>query len=289
MLYGFIDDNHRIAFEAARERVRRGGPEALCCGARLRSGGLCGHPPVSGSKRCRLHCGPVVSRQLRDIEIEQLARGELAHEDFAARDARRAANRTRDRWKRDPWQPGQTLDLGPHEECFVTAMIFAGHRPERLAPAVLDACRWKWRRFMVDRRNEAAWQAWCSSDLHVRIEGAGPATEGWVPGGVACMVPAFKVIGKPKMGSKRLASDRQRVVQPRAPKVDRRRVRALDAPAVAGELAEAALWFAENRNALNAWAAHIKDERSLLVLWRGAIAAQHGDYSVWETASGLLA
>lgn len=289
-LSGFKDASHRSSFEAARARTQRGQPGAATCGARTRNGATCQHPPVSGFRRCRLHLGPAGSHVLRRRELDALARGELSHEAFVEREARRAANRLVRVWRRQPWTPGATLDLGTHEHAFADAMAGAGYRLDRVAPAVADAARWRWRRTMVDRRNHAAWLQWVTSELPSRVEAAGAPPAGWSPVNVSGVAPAFRVERPPGPGSRRRTPDRPRAVQTRRPtKPDRRRVRALDAPADEGELSEAARWFFENREALGTWAARVTDTRGLLILHRGLHAAKQGDFEVWATAQSMLA
>lgn len=288
MFNGFSSDRHRQDFEAARDQVRRGGPLAACCGARLRSGGVCGHPPVEGSRRCRMHCGPVASRRLRAREIERLAAGDLDHETFVRNEARRAANRLRDVWRRQPWTPGATLDLGTHEHAFADAMAGAGYPLDRLAPAIADAARWRWRRTMVDRRDHAGWLRWATTELPRRVEASGRPPEGWSPTDVSGIAPAFVVPDNVVGLSKRRALDTPRVQQPRVSKPDPHRVRALDGRPVPGEVAEAARGVAENHEVLSKWSGLVRDEADLLVLWRGYTASTQGDYETWEAARASL-
>jgi hypothetical protein len=159
MRTGFLSDAHRAAFEAARDEVRYGGRGQVVCGSRLRGGGACKAPPVSGFSRCIKHGGPPVARAVRNRQLAALARGELDPAAFDRAEARRAANRLQDQWKRNPWLPGQTLNLGTHEAAFVAALGEAGFCVGQLAPMLLDRARWRFRRLLIDRRRPDDWNA----------------------------------------------------------------------------------------------------------------------------------
>jgi hypothetical protein len=91
---------------------------------------------------------------------------------FAKAERRRAVNRLRWTWKKDPWFPGVTLDLGSHERAFRKALTAFGWRLEDTPPAVVDWARWRFRRLMVDRQRPDAW-AELAGDLRARVDAAG--------------------------------------------------------------------------------------------------------------------
>src|SRR4051794_33000312 len=116
MLFGFIDASHQAAFESARDQHRRGGGLAKCCGAKTRNGGSCMLPPLEGQTRCLRHAGPNGARRYRDRQLQELAAGHLDPAVFAKAERRRAVNRLKYLWKKNPWVPGATIDLGIHEK-----------------------------------------------------------------------------------------------------------------------------------------------------------------------------
>lgn len=179
MLNGFLSEDHRRNFEAARDAVRLGTPVQARCGARTRSGGTCRHPPLSGFKRCAKHGGVAAARALRERQVVALAKGEMSVEDFQKEEARRAANRLREVWKKDPWHPGRTLDLGVHEAGFRAELERFGWDVEWIAPFVAEKARWRYRRSMLDRPNPAAWMEFMVDVFPDAVRAAGPAPEGW--------------------------------------------------------------------------------------------------------------
>lgn len=224
--FGFVDDDHRRAFELSREDVRFGGPNQRRCGARTRSGHFCQKTPLTGEIRCLAHGGPAVARRYRASQIEALRRGELSQAEFDRSEAKRAANRLRDRWKRDPWAPGSTLDLGEHEVTFLRDLTYAGHDVQALPPAVADTARWRWRRLCLDRARHEEWRVFCQTELRARIERAGcrPRHDG-ADGWDRQIAPAFSVSAPPGAYSKRTKLDQkptEGTVTERGPKTPKR-------------------------------------------------------------------
>jgi hypothetical protein len=154
---GFLNDQHRAAFELARDEHRRGGSKAKCCVAKTRGGDRCGMPPLIGQLRCLRHAGPAGARRHRESQLRELAAGRLDPSIFERAERRRAANRLRRAWKTDPWTHGATIDLGMHEEAFRMALGIWGLKLNMIPPAVLDWARWRFRRTHLDRRNPVAW------------------------------------------------------------------------------------------------------------------------------------
>jgi hypothetical protein len=101
-----------------------------------------------------------------------LAAGRLSPDVFVAAERRRAINRLRQCWKKDPWLPGVTIDLGAHEKAFLTSLAASGWRAAELPPAVLDWARWRFRRLMLDRQQPSRWAA-VAEQLRDRVRAAG--------------------------------------------------------------------------------------------------------------------
>lgn len=174
---GFYSSEQANHFRASNARVRIGGVDAAKCGARTRSGGACQLLPVKGSCRCLRHCGPKAAREFRERQKRDYALGRISHEAWERSEARRAANRLRDKWKKDPWAPGATISLGEHETTFLHDSGVgerAAYAP--LAPAVLDWLRWRYRRLQIDRKRDDQWMRVLREELPARIEGAGSPT-----------------------------------------------------------------------------------------------------------------
>lgn len=172
---GFYSSEQEANFRAANVIHRRGGPNEVVCGARTRTGGQCQQKPLHGSRRCIKHAGPHAARAFRARQLRDLARGKIMSEDFAAHEARRAANRRGDQWKKNAWLPGSTIDLGEHEWAFEQESGIA-HTSEPIAPAVLDWLRWKYRRLQIDRKRDAEWVRVLREEYPRRVERAGKPT-----------------------------------------------------------------------------------------------------------------
>lgn len=167
---------HQTNFAAARARHCRGGADEVLCGARLRSGGACRQKPLAGHSRCIRHAGPHAARAFRERQRAAFRTGKISAVEFERAEARRAANRLRDRWKKNPWTPGQTIDLGEHEWAFRHESGIASRSMASVPPGVLDWLRWKYRRLQLDRRRDSEWRRVVISELPNRVERAGPPT-----------------------------------------------------------------------------------------------------------------
>lgn len=172
---GFYTETQERNFRKANERVRRGGSDAAVCGARTRTGGACLALPVKGSVRCIKHCGPKVARAHRERQKQMFLSGKLPAAEWQRAEAKRAANRLRETWKRNPWEPGSTIDLGEHEWTFGREAGLQG-RPT-MPPAVLDWLRWKYRRLQIDRKRDTDWMRVLREELPKRTNAAGPPPE----------------------------------------------------------------------------------------------------------------
>lgn len=163
---------HSENFQSAAKLYRRGGPQAACCGARLRNGASCPNPPIpEGKGRCLSHTGPHAARAFRERQKRRFESGGISAEEWNRAEARRAANRLGDKWKNNPWVLGSTIDLAEHELAFRNAL--GGIEVQNLAPAVADWLRWRFRRTQIDSCNETAWVKALTIDLPVRNAKAG--------------------------------------------------------------------------------------------------------------------
>lgn len=226
--FPFVDDKHRQAFIEARKTTLRGGGGEAICGARTRTGGACRQPPLKGHIRCLRHAGPKAANLRYERLLRAFARGKVSFEELTRAQRRRAANRTRDLWKRDPWVNGTTIDLGPHEEAFQIEIGEPARRGRVIAPAVLDWLRWRYRRLQIDRRNDASWSQVVSSEMQRRICAAGPQPHDYDPAPPCDPEPVWRVEGKPSWRRQRLDQPRSKRDKPRAVPV--RPVAAFDDP-----------------------------------------------------------
>jgi hypothetical protein len=170
----FQDGAHRDKFLAAAAAHRFGDQRRSTCGTRTRRGAPCGRPPLrEGRGRCILHCGPEAARSYRARLYDAYLRGHLPAEEWRKQEERRAANRLKDRWKRDPWLPGRTIDLLDHEQNLEAWLAAEGWSLLAIAPAVQDWLRWRYRRTMVDRTNHSRWVAVVRGKLAERVAKAG--------------------------------------------------------------------------------------------------------------------
>jgi hypothetical protein len=129
----------------------------------------------------------------------------MSGEAFARVEARRAANALRNAWRRDPWTPGRTIDLGEHEARFLTESGLA-RQSAPVAPAVLDFLRWRYRRLQVDHRRDGEWARVVNEEYPRRVRDAGPPPAGHDPSACAVDKPVWTA-RTPATGSKRLRSD----------------------------------------------------------------------------------
>lgn len=196
--------------------MSRGAPDAPECGARTRNGSACQQPPIKeGNGRCLNHAGPHAARKHRETQLRAFRAGKISSDEWNRAEARRAANRLGWLWKKNPWVPGRTIDLGAHEAEFVAELQGRGLDVEALPPAVADWLRWRFRRTMLDRRDEKAWLRVLVEALPLRVAKAGPRPEGDYMETTSGTGTAWSV------GSIEASSKRARADQPRAPKVIR--------------------------------------------------------------------
>ena len=171
---GFYSEQQERNFREANERVRLGGADAPECGARTRTGALCRALPLTGSARCIRHCGPKAAREFRERQWRDYRKGRLSHAVWTRAEARRAANRLRERWKKNPWHPGATINLGEYEHRFRLESGIGSRPADALPAAVLDFLRWKYRRLQIDRKRDAAWMGVLRDEFPRRLAAAGP-------------------------------------------------------------------------------------------------------------------
>lgn len=172
--HGFWHEEHEAALAAARARVQRGGPDAVVCGARNRTGAACQNLPIrEGKGRCLNHAGPHAARLHRERQRRAFLSGKISHAEWSKAEARRAANRLGWAWKKNPWVPGRTIDLGPAENELRDDLARRGLDMTTLAPAVADWLRWRYRRTQIDRQDERGWLRVLVEALPERIAKAG--------------------------------------------------------------------------------------------------------------------
>lgn len=178
---GFYTLEQEENFAIARALTQRGGPDAPICGARTRTGSRCQAVPITGSRRCIRHCGPKAAGEHRERQRAAFLRGAISAAEWREAEVKRARNRLRETWKKNPWLPGRTIDLGPHEITFAAAIPARPIAGSELTPAIIDWLRWRYRRLQIDRRDDGAWQRILVGELQTRILAAGPAPQDWTP------------------------------------------------------------------------------------------------------------
>jgi hypothetical protein len=197
---------------------QRGGLMASTCGARTRNGGACPNPPIrEGRGRCLSHCGPKAAKEYRERQKRRFEAGQISAAEWNRAEARRAANRLGDRWKKNPWLPGSTIDLEGHEVAF--RIELSGTDTLTLPPAVLDWLRWRYQRLQVDTRNHTRWAAVLTKDLPRRLNMAGKPPEGRASAPVPDQIN--QRIWKPDGDAKTVQSRRRLPDLQRAPKAAR--------------------------------------------------------------------
>lgn len=219
---GFQSPEQEANFYEARKDYIFGQSHLPICGARSRNGGQCRNPSLQGHARCLQHAGPKASNERHERLKEAFFDGKLSWSAWQAHEARRARNRLRWAWKRNPWHHGQTLDLGPLEDSLAGVLRARGHNPLALPPAVLDWLRWRYRRLQVDRNADQKWFETLALTLPERLRHAGAMPPGWEPdlSGTGA-VPGLERIGgvmTAKPSSKRTILDK-----PKAPAEGRRK------------------------------------------------------------------
>jgi hypothetical protein len=202
---GFVSSEHASSFAAGRQEHHRGGSARRVCGARTRGRGLCQQPPLAGHNRCIRHAGPKAARELRQRQIGDLAAGRISPVDFERYELRRAANRLRDAWKRNPWLSGATIDLGPHEDRF---QIESGlsRLGTTIPPAVLDWLRWRYRRLQIDQQRDAEWSRVVYEEYPRRVRAAGPPPPEYDTGAAGGVISQWTV-DAPMPSTKRARAD----------------------------------------------------------------------------------
>jgi len=158
---------------------------------------------LRGEDRCPVHTGREHASERRVRLLERQARGDATPEQ-AARAARRfAANRMRRLWRRDPWVPGSTIDLGEAEDAMRSALRAAGQPLRLIPPMVLDWLRWRWRRAFLDGRQEPRiWDA-ALRRTPERMSAAGPPPRGWDPAWMPAATGLVYAADQPQPRSKR--------------------------------------------------------------------------------------
>jgi len=205
--FPFRDEQHEGRFAEGRANFRRGGAFAPLCGARTRNSGTCRQAPLAGHSRCLRHAGPKAARAYRQRQLDDMQAGTISYEDFSRSEAKRAANRLRDQWKKDPWVLGRTIDLGEYEMAFQGELLhWNGSR--RLAPAILDWLRWKFRRLQIDRAQNEAWALLLRDELPRLVRVAGEPPAGWSEQPLSG--PAAWEVGQAPVSGKRVRRDRLR-------------------------------------------------------------------------------
>lgn len=210
----------KAKFLAAQALRQPGGPLAETCGAGTGAGAPCGGVPVpNGNGRCIRHCGTTVARAFRARQEKEFLAGRLAPDDWHRFEGRRASNRLRDKWKKNQWYAGRTIDLGSAEADFLNQCWAQGVDTAPLAPAVVDWCRWKYKRKIIDLKQPSRFAATLRDELPARIKAAGarPAADSDImltqpdPRQMWCYKAKL-----PRAGSRRAQPDRPRTA-PTAP------------------------------------------------------------------------
>jgi hypothetical protein len=119
----------------------------------------------TGHKHCIKHAGPAGAKQYRQNCYTLFLSGRYPSHKWFADEARRMRTRIRDRQrrKRDGWTlPGLTLRFAPVLETRfrMDVEFMLQRRPWGAVPDYhRDQLRWCWRKFALDRRKPAAWDA----------------------------------------------------------------------------------------------------------------------------------
>jgi hypothetical protein len=147
--------------------------------------------------------------------MRDLALGRLSPETFARAEAKRAVNKLRRAWRKNPWIEGRTIDLGAHERRFSIESGIA-RLPGRVAPAVLDWLRWKYRRLQIDRQRGEEWGRVLREDYPRRVQAAGSEQSSVTASTVDIDTrPIWTVDGTARATSKRRRADNTRAVPER--------------------------------------------------------------------------
>ncbi|WP_420585000.1 hypothetical protein [Ruegeria sp.] len=193
----------------------------------------------------------------------------MSAEEWNRAEARRAANRLGDQWKKNPWLRGSTIDLGKHECAFRDAL--GGLDVDTLPTAVLDWLRWRHRRTQIDRQDGAAWQRAVAQDLPRRVADAGPrpADAGGRETRPCAQPRTWRVDASERRGaSKRTLPDKPKAARVQRGKGYGRRGRPRTQPAGENEQAELSRVYRENAAVLEPIMAVVPDEANQLAVLR---------------------
>jgi hypothetical protein len=216
---GFRSPEHEAAFVSASWQTRRNGANAPACGARTRTGAACQNIPIrEGKGRCLRHAGPKAALEHREKTYQKFVAGKISVADWSRAEARRSANRLGWEWKRNPWVPGKTIDLGPEEARLRSDLRTRGVDADTLPPAVADWLRWRFRRTQIDRWDERAWVRSLTDGLPTRLSLAYMRSEGGNLPEIGAHARAARTWTADAAGA---ASKRRQNDKPRAPKVQR--------------------------------------------------------------------
>jgi hypothetical protein len=225
---------------------------------------------VKGFDRCRHHIGGADAKRFRQLKQKRFEQGKLTPQQMRNYAARRARNRLNAIWRRDPWVPGQTIDLGEHEADFRLELAYSGCDISELAPALADKARWKWRRFRLDGQSADKWHEFVSRDLPQQITKAGPR-----PADYDARLPAVNIepvkAAPAGPSSRRRNSDRPRRQKPAGISAKRQRGRPRKALSLQLDEQTTAQLIAQNAELRTALAMSKSDDEA-----RKTIAAFHG-------------
>lgn len=240
------------------------------CGARLRSGAACQNPAIrEGKGRCLSHAGPHAARAFRERQKRRFEVGRISAAEWNRVEARRAANRLGDKWKKDPWWPASTIDLSEHERDFRRNL--GAVDVDALAPAVADWLRWRYRRTQIDTRNDEAWMRVRTKDLPERVAKAGerPARRNEALPGHGTAPKVWSASIEPGRGlTRRSLPDQPKAPRPVRGKGFARAGRPRTRPTDADELDELTRVYREHTSVLAPIMAQTRDEAEKLAVLR---------------------
>jgi hypothetical protein len=209
---GLHSERQRENFRAGGLPFRFGGPGLPRCVATTREGLRCRGVTLTGHDKCRMHARRPMADARRLRLLAAVAHGEASPAAAERAGIRAAVNRLRSEWRRDPWAPGATLDLGEHEAAFRAALVEAGHSPRRLPPPVLDQLRWRWRRSFLDGQERPGLWGAALVSLPDKILAAGPPPLEWAPSDEPPAPGTAYTVSPPWPGSRRCLPDPRRRV-----------------------------------------------------------------------------
>jgi hypothetical protein len=274
MPFQFLDEVHQARFLQGRILSGRGGVGSAHCGARTRLGGTCRQPPLRGHSRCLRHAGPKAANERHRQLLRAFARGQVSIDEMLRVERRRAVNRLREKWKRAPWTPGSTIDLGEYEAAFQIEIARPLDRGMAIAPAVLDWLRWRYRRLKIDRSDDFRWAETLRRDYQYRRASAGPAPTDYQAEMTRSADYTWVVPG----GSGSLR--RQGKDRPRVALVPRRKRKIVTMGQLGGDQEEFAMLYLDNREILApifSRCANDDERRGVLVALHRVIAQPHSE------------